>query len=157
MKGQFVTGLLGLAVLALLSNTVDLWAQTTVNTETSVCDVLKQTSAFDGRVLKLSGVAGNSFHQVDFWNPDCPSAAMHLRFADSYKLGDPSDEKYFRMLKKEGSVSIVVDGRFLAKEGSFGPEGSRFEFQISRIIEVQKLTPEYRKRYGIGSGHTTLN
>lgn len=82
---------------------------------------------------------------------------MHLRFADDYRLGQHNDKRYLRMLKKQGTVSIVIEGRFVASGGPFGPGMSRYEFLISRLIDVQKLTPEYRKRFGIGSGHTTLN
>ena len=35
-------------------------------------------------------------------------AAMHLRFADDYRLGQHNDKKYLRMLKKQGAVSIVT-------------------------------------------------
>ena len=107
MRGRLVSGPLGLVVI-LLSNVNCLHAQATTAAETSVCDVLKQTSACDGRVMQLSGVAGNSFHQVDFWKPECPSAAMHLRFADDYRLGQHNDNRYLRMLKKQGAVSIVT-------------------------------------------------
>jgi hypothetical protein len=126
----------------------------------SVCDMARSPASFDGRDVTVSGVAGNSFHQVDFWNPECDlpknGGAILLRFAAGYGLGKPEDKKYFHLLRKEGAVGITLKGKFIFSGGPFGPEGAPSELLISSIIEVHKITKEYRKRYDIGSGKTNV-
>ncbi len=120
----------------------------------TLCRIFSAPTDFDGRDVVATGVAGNSFHQTDFWDPECPlpkhGGAARLRFAEGYVHGP--DKRYLGMLRKYGAVRLVVRGRFVASGGPFGPEGDRFEFQIVSIIEVQKLTREYRDRYSIGTG-----
>jgi hypothetical protein len=125
-----------------------------------LCDVLKVPASFDGREIVVSGVAGNSFHQVDFWDPECSllrhGGAMLMRFSDDYRMGQPEDKKYLRLLRKEGAVEITVRGKFVSSGGPFGPEGTRYEFLISSIIEVNKLSMEYRQKFDIGSGQVAI-
>jgi hypothetical protein len=122
------------------------------------CELLKEPASFDGKELIASGVAGNSFHQVDFWDPECAlpkhGGAMHLKFADNYQLGQPGDKKYLHMLRKDGAVGLTVRGRFVASGGPFGPEGDPYRFLISSVVEVRKLSKEYRQRFDIGTGKT---
>jgi hypothetical protein len=82
---------------------------------------------------------------------------MNLRFAYDYKLGQPSDKRYFHMLRKEGAVGITVKGRFVSSGGPFGPQGARYEFLVSEVLDVRKLSKEYRQRNNIGSGQIDPN
>ena len=123
-----------------------------------VCDILKTPASFDGREVTATGVAGNSFHQVDFWDPECAlpkhGGAMLLRFANGYGLGQPGDKKYLHLLRREGAVALTVKGKFVSTGGPFGPEGAPYEFLISEVIKARKLSKEYRQRLDIGSGKT---
>ena len=125
------------------------------------CELVKAPVSFDGKEVVVSGVAGNSFHQVDLWDPECTlpkhGGAMHLRFADNYQLGQPGDKKYFHLLRKEGAAGITVKGRFISSGGPFGPEGDAYEFLISSIVQVRRLSKEYRRLFDIGSGKTNPN
>jgi hypothetical protein len=119
----------------------------------SVCDILKTPASFNGREVTVAGVAGNSFHQVDFWDPECAlpkrGGAMLLRFADGYTLGQPGDKKYLHLLRTEGAVGLTVKGNFVSTGGPFGPEGAPYEFLITTVVEVRKLSKEYRQQFDI--------
>jgi hypothetical protein len=78
---------------------------------------------------------------------------MLLRFADSYELGKAGDRKYLRMLRKQGQVEVTVKGTFVSAGGAFGPEGAQFEFLISSVIEVRKLSKAYRRQVDIATGN----
>jgi hypothetical protein len=82
---------------------------------------------------------------------------MHLRFADGYELGKPEDKKYLQLLRKEGAVGITIKGKFVSSGGPFGPEGDPYEFRISSVVEVRKLSKDYRQRFHIGSGKTNIS
>jgi len=77
---------------------------------------------------------------------------MLLRFAEDYRMGQPADKKYLHLLRKEGAVGLTVRGKFISTGGPFGPEGARYEFLISSIVEVRKLSKEYRQQFDIGTG-----
>jgi hypothetical protein len=104
------------------------------------------------------GVAGNSFHQTDFFDPECSlpkhGGSLRLRFADSYKLGQPEDKGYLKLLSKEGAIHAKLRGYFVSTAGPFSPEGSPFEFRVLQILDRQKLSREYREKYSIGTGQT---
>ena len=125
--------------------------------KTSLCDVQKAPASFDGQEVVVSGVAGNSFHWVDFWDPECGSAPIYLKFSDSYRMGQPQDKKYFHLLRKNGAVGITVKGKFVSSGGGGGPQMARFEILISSVVEVRELSKEYRQRFDIGSGKTTIS
>jgi hypothetical protein len=81
---------------------------------------------------------------------------MLLRFADDYVLGQQADKKYLYLLRREGAVGLTVKGKLVSTGGPFGPEGSPYEFLISTVIEVRKLSKEYRKQFHIGSGKVSV-
>jgi hypothetical protein len=81
---------------------------------------------------------------------------MLLRFADGYALGEPGDKKYLHLLRKEGAVGLTVKGKFVSAGGPFGPEGAPYQFLISAVVEVRKLSKEYRQQFDIGSGKTSI-
>ena len=81
---------------------------------------------------------------------------MFLRFADGYALGQPGDKKYLHLLRKEGAVGLTVKGKFVSTGGPFGPEGAPYEFLISTVVEVLKLSKEYREQFDVGSGKTNI-
>jgi hypothetical protein len=125
-----------------------------------MCEILKTPASFDGREVTVTGVAGNSFHEVDLWDPECAlpkhGGAMLLRFADGYVLGQPGDKKYLHLLHKEGAVGLTVQGKFVSTGGPFGPEGAPYEFLILAVVEVRTLSKEYRQQFDIGSGKTNI-
>lgn len=123
-----------------------------------LCQILQQPSKYDSKEIATEGVAGNSFHQTDFFDPECSlpkhGGVVRLRFDDSYKLGQAADKKEIKLLNKEGAIRAKYRGYFVSTGGPFGPEGSLFEFRILEILDVQKLTSEYRQKYSIGTGQT---
>jgi hypothetical protein len=124
----------------------------------TLCDVLQSPEKYDSREIVTSGVAGNSFHQAVFFEPECSlprnGGAMSVTFGHSYKLGQPMDKRYFTTLRKQGAIRVQLRGRFIASGGPFGPEGTKYEFVILEVLDVQKLSREYRQRYSIGTGRT---
>lgn len=123
-----------------------------------LCQILQQPWKYDSKEVVTYGVAGNSFHQVDFFDPECSlpkhGGGLRLRFAESHKLGQPQDKKYLKLLRKEGALRANLRGFFVGTGGPFGPEGSPFEFRIVEILDTQKLSTEYRKKYSLGTGQT---
>jgi hypothetical protein len=127
----------------------------------ALCDILTDPLEFGKKEVVTSGVEGNSFHQADFFDPKCAlpkhGGAAHIRFDDSYKLGQPGDKKLLKMLRAQGAVHITVRGYFVSTGGPFGPEGSPFEFLVLQVLDVHKLSSEYRQRYSIGTGQMNPN
>jgi hypothetical protein len=126
-----------------------------------LCQILREPAKYNSKEVVTVGVAGNSFHQTDFFEPECTlpkhGGSLLLRFEDSYKLGQTADKKYFNLLKKEGTILVKFRGRFVSTGGPFGPEGSPYELLVTEILDLQKLSPEYRQQYSIGTGHTNPN
>jgi hypothetical protein len=81
---------------------------------------------------------------------------MLLKFADSYQLEKPVDKEYLHLLRKEGAVGVAVRGIFISTGGPFGPEGKSYELLIESVLQVRKLSKEYRQRFDIGSGKTNV-
>jgi hypothetical protein len=100
----------------------------------ALCDILKDSSGFDKKEVVTSSVEGSSFHQADFVDPECSlpkhGGAAHIRFDDSYKLGQPEDKKLLKMLRSEGAVHDKVRGYFASIGGPFGPQVSPYEFLV---------------------------
>jgi len=121
-----------------------------------LCEVLQFPAKYDSREIVTSGVTGNSFHQAQFFDPECslPKHGGWLSppFDESYKMGQSTDKKYFKMLRKEGAVWVKLRGRFVATGGPFGPEGAPYEFVILEIVDFHKLSKVYREQYSIGTG-----
>jgi hypothetical protein len=121
-----------------------------------ICEVLKHPETFDGREIVVTGVAGNSLHSVLLWEPECSlpkhGGAMQIRLADVYKRSTTENKKFRRILNREGAVRLTVKGRFIATGGPFGPNGVPYEFIITSIMDVQKLSGEYRQQHDIGTG-----
>ena len=126
-----------------------------------LCQILKEPSKYDSSEIITYGVVGNSFHQAVFFDPECGlpkhGGSLRLRFADSYKLGQPEDKKERKLLSKEGAIHAKYRGYFVSTGGPFGPEGSPFEFLVLEILDMQKLSRKYREKYSIGTGHTDPN
>jgi hypothetical protein len=127
----------------------------------ALCQILQEPAKYDSKEVVTYGVAGNSFHQTVFFEPECSlpkhGGSLLLRFADSYELGQPAGKKYLKLLRKEGALHAKLRGYFVATGGPFGPEGSPFEFRVLEILDTQKLSKEYREKYSIGTGHTIPN
>jgi hypothetical protein len=127
----------------------------------ALCDVLKDPSGFNKQEVVTSGVEGNSFHQAQFFDPECSlpkrGGVIRIRFDDSYKLGQAEDKKLLKMLRTEGTVCVKVRGYFVSSGGPFGPEGAPYEFLVLEVLDVQKISNEYRWRYSIGTAHTNPN
>jgi|HubBroStandDraft_6_1064221.scaffolds.fasta_scaffold02203_3 hypothetical protein len=127
----------------------------------ALCDILRDPLQFDKKEVVTSGVEGNSFHQSQFFDPECSlpkhGGVIRIRFDDSYKLGQPEDKKLQKMLRTEGAVHVEVRGYFVSTGGPFGPETSPYEYLVLQVLAVQKLSSEYRQRYSIGTGETNPN
>src|ERR1700691_4164351 len=87
----------------------------------TLCHILEQPAKYDSKEVITYGVAGNSFHQTDYFEPECSlpkhGGALRLRFDDSYKLGHPEDKKYLRLLKQEGAIHAKFRGYFVPTGG----------------------------------------
>jgi len=150
--------ILGLILFGCSELTVNASRSQSAPLNVSLCDVLKSPAKYDSAEIITTGVAGNSFHQIDFFDPECSlpkhGGELAVPFDDSYKLGQPMDKKYFSMLRKEGAVRVKLRGHFVATGGPFGPEMAPYKLLILEIIEVQKLSKQYRQEYSIGTGRT---
>jgi hypothetical protein len=127
----------------------------------ALCDILKDPLKFDKKEVVTSGVEGNSFHQSQFFDPECSlpkhGGVIRIRFDDSYRLGQPEDKKLLKMLRTEGAVHVEVRGYLVSTGGPLGPEMSPYEFLVLQVLAVHKLSSEYRQRYSIGTGKTNPN
>jgi hypothetical protein len=125
----------------------------------SLCEVLQFPAKYDSHEIVTSGVTGNSFHQAQFFDPECSlpkhGGWLSVPFDESYKMGQSTDKKFFKMLRKEGAVWVQLRGRFVATGGPFGPEGAPYEFVILEIVAFHKLSKVYREHYSIGTGRVT--
>ncbi len=127
----------------------------------ALCDILRDPLKYDKKEVVTSGVEGNSFHQAQFFEPECSlpkhGGVVRIRFDDSYKLGQSMDKKLLKMLRTEGAVHIKARGYFVSNGGPFGPEGAPYEFLVLEVLDLQKLSSEYKQHYSIGTGHTNVS
>jgi len=151
-----VAHLLALCLFGICATALGQSVPTTGPRRVQICDILKAPGSFDGRELLISGVAGNTLHSVLLWEPECTlpehGGAIQIRFADSKVLATTFGRRYLRMLRREGGMHLTAQGKFRSTGGPFGPNGVAYEFTITSILDVQKLSDSYKRLYDIGTG-----
>src|SRR5262249_30107587 len=74
----------------------------------TACELLQHPEKFDGRVIETRLVAGNSFHVVAMFDPDCNLNNSHRSiqptFFPPYNVDSKSDKAFRRAIDRHDAV-----------------------------------------------------
>jgi hypothetical protein len=108
------------------------------------CQVLKTPNAFDGKLIRITGVYKYSFETQRLFPSSCCEDLDPKMWMEFGELDAKSRKRVHRFPKETGMVLGTFVGR-LDDGHSPNPQGARFTLRVTAVENVERVTKEIEK------------
>jgi hypothetical protein len=114
------------------------------------CNLTADAKVYDNKIVTTEALISSSGHEVHVRDTKCPSTDTDSRSASIVLSGDWNStklgKKLSKILRKDHTSETAFEAVFHSSTGPYGPEGTRFQFQLLRLISVKEVSRgEHRK------------
>jgi hypothetical protein len=109
--------------------------------DVSVCDLVESADRYDKRTVFTEGLMVPSEHSVGLYSPQCrPTEKNDFTAQVTFDAGwDKSAQgrNLTKLLRKQRTAKVRVEGVFLASGGPYGPDRARFRFVVNHVLTAK--------------------
>ena len=103
--------------------TCSLQSTSSVSAELTLCELMRHSDQYDGKVVTVGTTLGSSMEGSIFFNDTCkssisePDVISNVTFNEEFNFETPLYKKLRKLLKKSGETQVTVVGLFVDGKG----------------------------------------